>query len=187
MGNRASPPPPPQPPKWQQVIAPPAREEQEAPEPGVVEVPADRLDDPLECTPLFARLPDHAKTEIRDRVAAAAGTRVDQVLRRKDTAHRWVVEGATLFFVSVALLQMPTRLGLVIAAALGGGMGWVAARVKPTPLVYGFAFSAVYAAFGAFSGFRSLVYGILSLPIVLGLAAALAVSHGLQRFDSTEL
>lgn len=189
MGNRASPEPPPQPPKWQQVIAPKVREEEarEAPEPTVVEVPGDRLDDPLECAPLFARLPEHAKQDIRSRRDAAAGTRADQVARRQETSHRWVVEGAGLFFLSVAFLQMPTRLGLILAALIGGALGWVAARAKPAPFLYGLLFSMVYTLFGAFSGFKSLVYAIFSIPIVLTIAMALALTHRIQRFDSTEL
>lgn len=190
MGSRASPEPPPKPPKWQQVIAPKVCEEREVPEPTeptVVEVPADRLDDPLECAPLFARLPDHAKVEIRSRREAAAGIHADQVARREETSHRWVVEGATLFFLSVALLQMPTRLGLILAAAVGGLLGWVGARAKPAPLIYGLLFATVYALFGALSGFKSLVFGILGVPFVLVAAMALAVTHRIQRFDSTEL
>lgn len=178
MGNRASPqPPPPPPPKWQQVIAPPAREEREAPEPI-----GDR-----ERAEWFARLPDHAKEEIRDRWRAQEGVRGHQVQRRKETSHRWVVEGAALFFLSVAILQMPSRLGLVLAAVIGGAIGRVAALVKPGPLVYGIVFSAACAIFAAFSGFRNLVCGIISIPIVFGLAAALGTTHRLQRFDSSEL
>jgi hypothetical protein len=188
VGNRASPEPPPKPPRWQEVIAPRAREEGEAVEPPrVFEVPADRLDDPLEHAPLFARLPEHAKDEIRERVAGAAGARADQVERRKETSHRWVVEGASLFAVSVALLQEPTRLEILLAALLGAGIGRVAARVKPRPFLYGLVFATIYAAFGAFSGFKNLVWAVLSVPIVLTIAMALAFTHGVQRFDSTEL
>lgn len=187
MGNRASPQRPPDPPKWQQVVAPPAQVEGEAPEPQVIEVPEERIDDPRERVPWFARLPADAKEEIRARWQKQEGVHGEQVVRRKETAHRWVVEGAALFFLSVALLQTPTRLGLMLAAALGGALGWTASRVKPGPLVYGIAFSAAYAAFAAFSGFKSLVFGVLSVPIVFGLAAALAATHRLQRFDSSEL
>jgi len=185
MGSRASSSPPP---KWQQVIAPAAREKGEAPEPpSVLSVPEDRMGDPREAAPSFARLPDHAKEELRDRWRAQEGVHGKQILRRKETSHRWVVEGATLFFLSVALFQVPARLGLVLAAAVGAAIGFLAARVKPGALSYGFAFSVCYVAFGAFSGFKSLFYGILSIPLVFGLAAALATTHRLQRFDSTEL
>jgi hypothetical protein len=192
MGNRASPrppEPPEHPPRWQQVIAPPAaKEEARVAEPNlVVRVPEDRLHDAREAAPHFARLPEHAKEDIRDRWRAAEGARGDQILRRRDTTHRWAVEGAGLFFLSVALLQMPTRLGLILAACAGAGIGSVAARVKPAPLVYGLAFSTAYALFGALSGFRNLVYGILSIPIVLCAAMALATTHRIQRFDSTDL
>jgi hypothetical protein len=189
MGNRGSP--PPRPPKWQQVIAPlsppPAAEGEGAGEPKVAMVPEDRLDDPRELAPSFARLPDHAKEDLRNRWRRQEGVHAEQVVRRKDTTHRWVAEGAAIFFVAVALLQMPTRLGLVVAAAVGAGLGAVASRLKPGPLVYGFFFAAVYALFGAFSGFKNLVWGIISIPIVFGVAAALATTHRLQRFDRTEL
>jgi hypothetical protein len=159
------------------VIAPAAHEVREAPEPAGERERAE----------WFARLPEHAKEELRDRWLAQEGVRGDQVLRRKETAYRWVVEGAVLFFLAVALLQTPSRLGLILAAVIGAAIGRVAALVKPPPLLYGVAFSAVYAMFGAFSGFRGLVFGILSVPIVLGLAAALGTTHRLQRFDSSEL
>jgi hypothetical protein len=153
----------------------------------VVEIPADRIEDPRELSPSFARLPDHAKAELRDRWRAAEGTHGKQVERRRDTSHRWALEGAGLFFLSVAFLQMPTRLGLILAAAFGAAIGYAASRVKPSPLVYGLAFSAAYVVFAAFSGFRNLVYGVLSIPLVLCIAIALAMTHRIQRFDSTEL
>lgn len=187
MGNRASPPPPP--PKWQQVIAPKSKEEAgEAPEPpSVLEVPEDRMADPREVAPSFARLPDHAKTELRDRWRKQEGVHGEQRERRKDTSHRWAAEGAGLFFLSVALLLMPTRLELLLAAALGAALGYGASRVKPSPLVYGLAVSAAYLAFGACTGFRNLVFGIFSAPLILCVAMALAMTHRIQRFDSTEL
>jgi hypothetical protein len=83
--------------------------------------------------------------------------------------------------------MMPTRIELLVAAVLGAGLGYAASRVKPSPLMCGFVFAAAYAAFGGCTGFRNFVYGIISIPIVLGLAAALATTHRLQRFDSTEL
>ncbi len=188
MANRSSPVPPSQPPKWQQVIAPVAREEGEAPEPpAVLSVPEDRIDDPRELAPSFARLPDHAKEELRDRWRAQEGVHGKQVMRRKETAHRWVMEGAAVFFVSVALFQMPTRFGLILAAVIGGAIGFLAARVKPGALRYGVLFAAFYVAFAAFWGFKNLVFGTLSIPFVFGVAAALAATHRLQRFDSTEL
>lgn len=190
VGNRATPPQPPRPPKWQQVIAPPVREEErEATEPAAIahDVPADRLDDPREIAPAFARLPDHAKAEMRDRWRMQEGVHGEQVERRKETSHRWAAEGAGLFSLSVGLLMMPTRLELLIAAVLGAAIGYAASRVKPAPLMYGLAFSAAYAAFGACSGFRNLVYGLFSIPLVLCIAMALAMTHRIQRFDSTEL
>jgi len=188
MGNRASSQPPSQPPKWQQVIAPASREEGEAPEPpSVLLVPEDRIKDPRELAPSFARLPDHAKEELRDRWRAQEGVHGKQVLRRKETSHRWVIEGASVFFLSVALFLVPTGLGLLLAAAVGGAIGYAAARVKPGALRYGVLFAAFYAAFAGFWGFKSLFLGILSIPFVFGVAAALATTHRLQRFDSTEL
>lgn len=185
MGNRASPQPPP---KWQQVIAPKAQQEGEVPEPpSVVEVPADRLEDARELAPSFARLPDHAKAEMRDRWRKQEGVHGEQVLRRKDTSHRWAAEGAGLFFLSAALLLLPTRLELLLAAVLGAAIGYAASRVKPTPLVYGLVVSAAYLLFGACTGFSNLVYGILSAPLILCVAMALAMTHKVQRFDSTEL
>ena len=185
MGNRGS---QQRPPKWQQVIAPKAQEEGEAPEPpSVVEVPQDRLDDAREVAPSFARLPDHAKSELRDRWRTQEGVHGEQRERRKETSHRWTVEGAALFFLSVALQMMPTRLELLIAGALGAAIGYAASRVKPSPLIYGLVFSAAYAAFGAFTGFGNLVLGLFSIPLVLCVAIALALTHRIQRFDSTEL
>jgi hypothetical protein len=187
MGSRASPPPPP--PKWQQVIAPKAREEGEAPEPPsvVVDVPEDRLDDARELAPSFARLPDHAKAELRDLWRRQEGVHGEQRERRKETSHRWAAEGAGLLLVSVALLMMPTRLELLLAGVLGAALGYAASRLKPSPLMCGFVFAAAYVAFGGCTGFRNFAYGILSIPIVLCLAAALATTHRIQRFDSTEL
>jgi hypothetical protein len=83
--------------------------------------------------------------------------------------------------------MMPTRIELLIAAVLGAAIGYVASRVKPPPLLYGFGFVTAYVAFAAFTGFRNPVYTVISIPIVLCLAAALATTHRLQRFDSTEL
>lgn len=150
-------------------------------------MPEDRIEDPRERVEWFARLPGHAKEELRDRWRAQEGVHGEQVVRRKETSHRWAAEGAGLFFLSVALLQMPTRLGLILAAALGAGIGYAASRLKPSPLVYGLAFSTAYAVFAAFSGFRNLVFGIFSIPLVLCIAIALAMTHRIQRFDSTEL
>ncbi|MFI5402051.1 MAG: hypothetical protein ACHQ1G_03870 [Planctomycetota bacterium] len=155
------------------MIAPKASEEKEAGE--------------REQAEWFARLPEHAKEELRDRWRAQEGVRGDQVLRRKETSYRWVAEGAVLFFLAVAVLQMPSRLGLILAAVIGAAIGRVAALVKPPPLLYGVVFAAVYAVFGAFSGFRNFVFGVLSIPIVFGVAAALGTTHRLQRFDSSEL
>lgn len=70
---------------------------------------------------------------------------------------------------------------------IGAGIGRVAAIVKPGPFVYGIVFSAACAIFGAFSGFRNLACGIISIPIVFGIAAALGTTHRLQRFGSSEL
>jgi hypothetical protein len=175
---------PPGPPKWQQVVAPRAV----APEPPrVLEVPADRLDDPRELAEAFARLPEHAKAELRDRWRGAEGAREEQRTRRKETKHRWVLEGAALLFVAVALLQTPTRLGLVVAVAVGAVVGGAGALVKPGPLLYGLLFAAVFALFGVVTGFGSVLFTAAGIPIVFGIAAALAVAHRLQRFDSTEL
>lgn len=191
MGNRANPPSPPPPPKWQQVIAPPAppaEEKREVPEPqGVFVVPEDRMDDPRERSEPFARLPDHAKEELRDLWRGQEGVRGDQVVRRKETALRWVLEGAGLFYGAVWLFQTPSQLGLMIAGALGGAIGLGAARAKPAPLVYGLVFCTAYALFGAVSGSSSGFFAILSVPMVFGAAAALGVTHRIQRFDSTEL
>ncbi|HEX5136145.1 MAG TPA: hypothetical protein VFY93_04175 [Planctomycetota bacterium] len=193
MGNRVSPrppEPPPDPPRWQQVIAPRAEKAREVPEPKpgiVVQVPEDRLHDHREIAPLFARLPEHAKEDLRDRWRAAEGKGAEQVVRRKDTSHRWVVEGAALFFLSVALLQTPTRPELILAAFAGAAIGWGAARVKPPPLSYGLVFATAYGLFGAFSGFKNLIFALISVGVVFGVAVALAATHRLQRFDSSEL
>jgi len=172
------------------VIAPRAQEEREAPEPGqglVVEVPEERLHDPREEAPLFARLPEHAKAEIRNRWDAAEGVRGDQVARRKDTALRWVAEGAALLFLAEALLHTPTRLGLMLAAAVGAATGAFAAALKPGPIRYGFLFMAVYIVFGGLLGSRHVAYYLFTSPLLLGLAGALAATHRLQRFDRTEM
>ncbi|MCK6460796.1 MAG: hypothetical protein L6Q95_13000 [Planctomycetes bacterium] len=193
MGNRASPrppEPPPDPPKWQQVLAPKALEERDVPEPEqglVVQVPEDRLHDPREEAPLFARLPEHAKEDLRDRWRAVEGVRGDQVLRRKETALRWVAEGAALLALVEALLHTPARLGLLLAAGVGAATGACAAVAKPGPLRYGFLFMAVYIVFGALLGSRHVAYYLFTSPLVLGLAGALATTHRLQRFDATEL
>jgi hypothetical protein len=173
------------------VLAPAAaKEEKEVPEPEpglVVEVPEDRLHDPREQAPLFARLPEHAKEDLRDRWRAAEGARGDQVLRRKETALRWVAEGAALLALAEALLHTPTRLGLLLAAGVGAATGAVAAALKPGPLRYGFLFMAVYIVFGGLLGSRHVAYYLFTSPLVLGLAGALATTHRLQRFDATEL
>lgn len=155
--------------------------------PSVLAVPEDRIEDPRERVEWFTRLPDHAKEELRDRWRAQEGVHGEQVVRRKDTSHRWAAEGAGLFFLSVALLLMPTRLELLLGAVLGAAIGYTASRVKPSPLVYGLVVSAAYLAFGACTGFRNLVFGILSAPLILCVAMALSMTHKIQRFDSTEL
>jgi hypothetical protein len=172
------------------VLAPKAQEEREVPEPErslVVEVPEDRLDDPREQAPLFAQLPEHAKEDLRDRWRAAEGARGDQVLRRKDTALRWVAEGTALLFLAEALMHTPTRVGLLLAAGVGAATGAFGAAAKPGPLRYGFVFMAAYIVFGALLGSRHIAYYLITSPILLGLAGALATTHRLQRFDSSEL
>jgi hypothetical protein len=178
------------------VLAPRAHEEREVqepepavvPDPTVVLVPEDRMHDARETAPLFARLPEHAKEDLRDRWRAAEGSRAEQVVRRGETSHRWVVEGAALFCVSVGLFQTPSRLELLFAALAGAGIGWAAARAKPPPLLYGVLFATAYTFFGAVTGgFGGLLYAVFSLGIVFGVAMALAATHRLQRFDSTEL
>jgi len=165
---------------------------QEVPEPEsepvpVVHVPEDRVHDPREEAPLFARLPEHGKEELRNRWRAAEGSSAEQVSRRGETSHRWVVEGAALFSLSVGLLQMPTRLELILAGFLGAVIGWVAARVKPPPILYGILFAIAYGLFGAISGFKNFLFALISVGVVFGIAAALATTHRLQRFDATEL
>lgn len=193
MGNRASPRPPEpphDPPKWQQVVAPRAAKKEPAavPESGVVaEVPADRIHDEREEAPLFARLPEHAKEDLRDRWRAAEGSRTDQVARRKDTALRWVVEGALLLGLAEGLMHIPTRLGVLLAVGIGAATGAFGAIAKPGAVRYGAVFMVVYMAFGLILSDHAFVYYLMTAPLLLGLAGALAATHRVQRFDASEL
>jgi len=188
MANRNSPPPPP--PKWQQVVVPKADEpapSAQTEEPAVFAIPEDRIDDPREQVPWFGRLPEHAKEDLRERWRAQAGAAGEQKERKRVTKRRWVAEAAAVFFLAEAVLQSPSLPGLAVATTVGVAVGWAGALLKPGPLRYGAIAAVAWVLFGAFAGSRHLAYYVISIPIVLCVAAAFGVSHRLDRFDATEL
>lgn len=146
----------------------------------VIQVPADRLDDPREQQKWFLRLPEHAKQDLRARWRAAEGRTASGKRRRSGTFYRYVFESAGVF--AVAQLVFFGAMAALQGAVYGALAGAAAAKLRAGTFLYGFIGAAAY---GIYAG--STPWGhFLGFIFYIGLCAMLGLVHVLQRADGTE-
>jgi len=130
----------------------------------------------------FERLPEHAKSEFRERWRAESGRSEKLRERRRSTDVRYLVEGV-LLFAGLEFFFFGLGAGRLLLLVLPGGLlGWICSRIRANRWTYVLVAVAFY--FG--------VYGLLGLFAVghfivfVCVAAALGFTHEMLRADGSE-
>jgi hypothetical protein len=148
----------------------------------VYEVSVQESDDPREREEWFLRLPEHAKAEMRGRWSAQAGRSVAQKARRRSTTLRYLIEGMALFVLPLLSFYPLTAHTLLLAVAVGLGVGFVAARIRAGVYRYSGVAIAGFLVFTLAIGWVN----ILAAFWFVGIGCLLGVGHTLQKFDGSE-
>ena len=143
-------------------------------------IPEDRMEDPREQEDWFARLPDEAKDELRDRWRMEEGKAPVQAQRRMTTLNRYVLEGLILF--GTMELLFGTTLSCLLAAVVGGIAGYVAGRIRSGSMRQGIVFAVAYMPLLLVVP-RPNLFGLL---LVASAGSLLGSMHNIQRFDGSE-
>jgi len=130
----------------------------------------------------FQRLPEHAKSEFRERWRAERGRSEKQLERHRRSEVRYMVEGV-LLFAGLEFLFFGLSAGrLLVLAVPGVLLGWICSRIRANRWTYA----------GVGVVFYLVLYGLLGLFAVghfivfLCVAAALGFTHEMLRADGSE-